>query len=646
MKHIILLLLSLSFFQTNAIAEDGPLPLEAYGALPEISMVEVSPDGSRIGYRLAKGNQEVYVIYDLKAGKKVAGVDVSAIRPTSAQFVNDDWVVLRTVDNTRFYRFRGRYDVSAAYSLHIPENKVRQLLSPGDGIFEGQTNVGQIVGYSNDGVFAYMPAWEKQGEYSKLRGPYSLMKVKMSGNRTPRPATRGIVDAIDYFIFNDDVLARERFDNKANLHIVDARKEGEWQEIYREETEIPTRSFEGLTADLKNLVMVAQNTKGRWGYFTMALSDGKVSGPFFEVEDKDVAHVIKDKNRIVHGVQYSGFQPGYAFFDDKIQKVIDKIASELPDYSATLESFSPDWQHLVFYLEGIDSPGDYYLYSKGKFSFIASSRPDIPTDKIHQVFQTEIKARDGLRIPTLLTLPAVAELKDLPAIMLPHGGPESYDRIGFDWLAQYFASRGYLVMQPQFRGSEGFGAEFTLKGRGEWGLKMQDDLTDTVKTLMKSGYVDPERVCIVGISYGGYAALAGAAFTPDVYQCAIAINGVSDIERMLRDERYKHGKDHWVVAYWQKLISEGQVDEQHVKRISPINHIDKIKIPVLLIHGTHDEVVPDHQSEHMFDEMVDQKANVQYLELEQADHSLSKAEHRMAALKAIDAFLSRHLATN
>ncbi|MCC2606016.1 alpha/beta hydrolase family protein [Planctobacterium marinum] len=506
----------------------------------------------------------------------------------------------------------------------------------GEGIYKGQSDLGTIVGLSSDGKYAYMPAWHTESAYA-------LMKVKLSGRRTPRPVKRGVHDAIDYFIHNDKMIARERYNNKTNQHRVDVLIDDDWQKIFQEETEVRTRSFVGLTADLNSLVMLTKGENGRRAYFTMALKDGTVSGPIFNPEDKDVGYVLTDHNRVVHGVSYAGFKPSYDFFDPTVQKVVDQVIKDLPDHSVTLVSYSPDWQHMIFMLEGIDSPGDYYLYSKGEFKFIASGRPDLAVNQINQVFQTEIKARDGLRLPTLLTLPAVEELKNLPAIMLPHGGPESYDRIEFDWLAQYFASRGYLVMQPQFRGSRGFGAEFTLKGRGEWGRKMQDDLTDTVNTLVKSGYVDPNRVCIVGGSYGGYAALAGAAFTPDLYQCAVSLNGVADIERMLRDERYDYGSDHWVVAYWQKLISEGEVDEDHIEAISPINHADKIKIPVLLIHGTQDEVVPDHQSENMFDELEHTDVDVKYVELEEGDHYLSKAEHRMAALKAIDDFINRHL---
>ncbi|NQY37686.1 MAG: prolyl oligopeptidase family serine peptidase [Alteromonadaceae bacterium] len=243
----------------------------------------------------------------------------------------------------------------------------------------------------------------------------------------------------------------------------------------------------------------------------------------------------------------------------------------------------------------------------------------------------------------LITTPIGQVADKLPAIMLPHGGPESYDRLGFDWMAQYFASQGYVVIQPQFRGSKGFGLKHLIKGRGEWGRKMQDDLTDAVNDLVSKGIIDKSRVCIVGASYGGYAALAGAVFTPDLYKCVVSINGVSDIKRMLDTEAIDHGSDHWVVAYWQTVISKGDVKKNHLQQISPINYVTKVKAPVLLIHGEWDEIVPFEQSENMFDELEDADKNVTFIELEKGDHYLSNAKNRMKALKAIDKFIKQFI---
>jgi dipeptidyl aminopeptidase/acylaminoacyl peptidase len=172
---------------------------------------------------------------------------------------------------------------------------------------------------------------------------------------------------------------------------------------------------------------------------------------------------------------------------------------------------------------------------------------------------------------------------------------------------------------------------------------MQDDLTDTVKTLVKSGYLDQNKLCIVGLSYGGYAALAGATFTPNLYRCAISINGVADVERMMRDERRERSAEHWVYEYWQKVITDGTFQQQHLKTISPINYVENVQIPILLIHGEHDEVVPEHQSEYMYEELKDADKTVTFISLDDGDHYLSSAKNRMQALNAVDSFLAEYL---
>ena len=262
---------------------------------------------------------------------------------------------------------------------------------------------------------------------------------------------------------------------------------------------------------------------------------------------------------------------------------------------------------------------------------------------VNPVLEYEYDTRDGYTIPTLLTVPRGKKLENLPAIMLPHGGPESYDDKSFSYMAQYFASQGYLVIQPQFRGSDGFGWEHMALGRGQWGQRMQDDLTDALSALVADGSVNKDKVCIVGASYGGYAALAGAVFTPELYKCVVSINGVADVDRMLRQEKRDHGSDHWVVSYWKKVIASGQVAKDHLAKISPINYVKNIQAPVLLIHGSRDQIVPFSQSEEFFDEMEDEGKAVSFVELEKGDHYMSTAENRLKAMQAIHEFVNKHI---
>ncbi|NVK25007.1 MAG: S9 family peptidase [Gammaproteobacteria bacterium] len=574
-------------------------------------------------------------MFDTNTNKPIAALNLTSIKPQLSYFIDENRLILVTSKNTRIGGYRGRHDISTAVSFNVQTKDVYRLLEPGNGIYKGQTRLGSIVGLSSNGKFAYMPAYTSEATYS-------LMKAFIDKRRTPRVFKKGTSDTIDFFVENkDNLLARERYDNEDDLHRIESYIDDEWVTIFSENTPYKTRAFVGLTPDYKSLVMLAQNDAGRWAYYTMALSDGKISEALFNKSEKDVENVLTDVSRVVYGVQYSGFKPTYEFFDDNLTKMFDEMRQQSPHDSLHLIDHTPDWKKVVVKIEGSTSSGDYFIYDGKEFQYLTSARQKISPENVHQITEFRYETRDGVTIPTLITLPKVEKVNNLPAMILPHGGPESYDQIEFNWLAQYFASKGFIVVQPQFRGSTGFGAEHTLSGRGEWGRKMQNDLTDAVTVLKNKGYINPEQVCIAGISYGGYAALAGAVFTPDLYKCVISINGVSDVDAMMTTERRNYGSDHWVVSYWEDVIAKGSFNEDHLAQISPINHAKKIQAPVLLIHGTYDKVVPIDQSEEMEEALEDEDKDVTFVELPRGDHHLSTYKNRIAAMHAIDKFVDK-----
>ncbi len=635
-----LLLFSITFFCNPAIA-NTPLPLEVYSSLPNISMMRVSPSGNKIAYRLAQQDKDMLAVVNIESKKFLGAIEISQIDPDDLYFVDEQRVILIASQNKRLWGFRGRHDLSTAFLFDPAANEVRQLLIPGKGIYRGQTGLGQIVGISQDQKYAYMPAFVDDN--TGLR--YDLLRVDLDKKSTPKRFRRGKTDTVDYFVDeNDNVLARENYNNNTNLHTIEALKEGKWVKIFQEETEYRSKGFVGVTPDNKSLVALIWDGSGRSSYYTMSLKNGEITGPLFSRDDADIEYVLTDKYRKVYGVQYSGFKPSYAFFDKKLDSTVKAILGSMPSNTFIISDYSPDFEHMLFYVEGEGLSGKFFLYSNGNFQLLASAREKIVPEMVNPVEAIMVTARDGLQIPTLITTPVNhKDHKNLPAIMLPHGGPEAYDTMAFDWLAQYFASRGYLVIQPQFRGSEGFGAKHILAGRGEWGRKMQDDLTDALKHMVELGAVDPRKVCIVGNSYGGYAALAGVAFTPDLYQCAVSINGVSDVARMLKTDKRNYGKNHWVVSYWEDVIADGDANSDLLEQISPINFAKNIKAPVLLVHGEHDTVVPYKQSRRMFNELKDEGKQVKLVELENEGHHLNSGASRLKMLQAIDAFVNKHI---
>ena len=620
------------------VAKSTQVGVESYAQLPTVSMMAISPDATKVAFRINKNGHDLVMIRQLADSSYVAGVQIDNIQPNNIYFVNDNTLVMVATKNIRIQGYRGRHDASWAYAYNIEKNEIFPLLSQGFGIYKGQVNLGQIVGVSPDRKSVYMPAYENGSSYS-------LYRVSLDRKRKPRRIIRGTHDTRDYFVNADgEVIARERLNNKKNLHIIDARVEGDWVEIYREETELPTKSFTGVTSDQNHLMFSSyQAETGRLAYYQIALSDGTIEGPIFSNESKDLEKVITGLNRTVHGVSYSGFTPSYEFFDKKLNARMRGIVNVLPDNYIAIDDFTPDWSNILFYIDGQGSSGDYFLYQNSGLHHISSVRPGIPGETVNPVVEYEYKTRDGYTIPTLLTLPLGKSFKHLPTIIMPHGGPESYDDKSFDYQAQYFANQGYLVIQPQFRGSSGFGWQHMEAGRGQWGQRMQDDLTDAISALVKDGKVDKNKVCIVGASYGGYAALAGAVFTPELYKCVVSINGVSDVERMMEQEEREHGEDHWVVSYWKDLLEKGQISKNHLADISPINHVDKIKVPVLLVHGERDEIVPFSQSEDFFEVMEDEDKDVRLVELDRGNHYLSNADNRMKAMKVISEFVKKHI---
>jgi dipeptidyl aminopeptidase/acylaminoacyl peptidase len=238
----------------------------------------------------------------------------------------------------------------------------------------------------------------------------------------------------------------------------------------------------------------------------------------------------------------------------------------------------------------------------------------------------------------ILTLPPDREAKNLPLVMLPHGGPAAHDLPQFDWLAQAFAVHGYAVFQPNFRGSTQRGAQFLRAGHGQWGRKMQTDISDGLAELVMQGIVDPKRACIVGASYGGYAALAGVTLQSGLYRCAVSYAGIADLGA------YRDGE---MAASNGNATLGRNLDEELGKRstldeVSPIRFVSNVSVPVLLIHGKNDTVVPHSQSDSMARALQRSGKEVQLLSLDGEDHWLSRSKTRTQMLEAAVSFVEKN----
>lgn len=636
--------LSVAAFVTLIIAAaNAQPPLELYGGLPYIRSVSISPDGSRIAYISDDGEQERALVFDIERREYVAALNTESVKTQGIYFASRDNVILRASETATVYGYRGEFEFTAAFSWDLETGKIRQLLRYEEELYPAQSGLGRIVGRWSQTDYVFMPAYMGRGEDPD----FDLLRVDLKKNFV-RTHERGTDDTIDWLVGEDGtIIAREDMDDDKDVYSIWLYEDGKARKIFEDETDIPNMSLLGVKADKSALIVSITLKETDRDVIVALTSDGKFSEPLFSRPDADVESVITTGNRVVYGVEYSGLFPSYEFFDETLSELMRSVEAYFPDAAVTISDWTSDFSHLVLYVSGGAAAPAYYVFDVEERNMLrfGGAYKDLE-DKDVGVAQTmSYKARDGEQLSGVLTLPPGAELKAAhPTIIMPHGGPSAYDGVGFDWMAQYFASRGYAVIQPNFRGSSGFGRAFELAGHGEWGRGvMQHDVTDVVKAAINTGIADPDRICIVGASYGGYAALAGGAFTPNLYKCVAAIAPVVDLPRMLLDEQRDRGKESVTVAYWSEAIGDRKEDRDKLEQISPSNYAEAFAAPVLLIHGNDDTVVPIHQSRIMLRALERAGKEVEFVTLKGGDHWLTTRDTRLETLRALDAFVTRHI---
>lgn len=312
----------------------------------------------------------------------------------------------------------------------------------------------------------------------------------------------------------------------------------------------------------------------------------------------------------------------------------------------SVDSSSADGQFWLVNAWGPTVPATFYIYDVAATSVtpIGQTHPNISRSALADSQVVNYTSRDGTALWGYLTTPRGAGPH--PTVIMPHGGPESRDSYTFDFITQFLVSRGYAVFQPNFRGSEGSGRSFARAGYRQWGGVMQNDITDGVQHLITTGVANRDRICIAGISYGGYAALAGAALTPDLYKCAISIAGLSDLPEFLDSERADAGRRSDSYAYWREVIGDPSDNRDQLIAASPRRHVDQIRAPILLIHGEEDDITLASQSERMRDALRRAGKDVRYVEIEgNVYHPWDgwTTEHARRLLEEMDTFLGQHI---
>lgn len=349
--------------------------------------------------------------------------------------------------------------------------------------------------------------------------------------------------------------------------------------------------------------------------------------------------------RQVVGLVSDAFIPEIYWIDPVLSDLSVKLKRAFPAKKITFTSWSADRGKIIVLVEDDTSPVARYLFDSKSLQAtpITGEIEGFEENRFGDKKLTSFTARDGQAISGWLTLPLGGSSANKPLVVLPHGGPAAHDESGFDYFAQFLASRGYHVLQPQFRGSTGFGRAFQDAGIGQWGAKMQEDITDGVMWAVAQDYAKLGNIAIVGGSYGGYAALAGATMTPELYKCAVSINGVSSLGAF-QGYGYRNGNRRSNrLAYWEYHMGFTRFDRSQIEALSPVFLANRTNANIMLIHGTDDIIVPIAQSRTMAKALQTAGKAHQLIELVGEDHFLSLMNSRVRVLEEIERFLAANL---
>ncbi len=623
---------------------DAPAPLEVYGRLPSLENLELSPDGKRMAFVRTHGDERNLYVVDLSTGKKLGSARVGDTKLRGIEWMDNDHL-LASVSTTSlppagFLGPRQEWFELISYDLLKDRLTPISFRVQGENTFNcaaGNIEVRQVQGVTTlfvegafVGGFYYLPGLFT---FEPATGQMRLIRRAPEPKGTERKDMEWIVDE------TGRVAADYRFDDRDKTWALNLYTENQPKALSGK-AGVDRPWIVGFDSSGKSIVMgMLENDE--WVRRPIALSDGSMGPPLKLADGSRLHNEIIDRRtgRILGG--HRGFNElNYVFLDNEMQAHWDAVLRAFPDERVELESYSDDFSPFVVRVFGAKDGYSYALFDW--YSHRAQVLESVYEGLTHvsEVKVVRYKAADGLEIPAMLTLPHGRAPTRLPLVVLPHGGPAVAEFAGFDWWAQALADQGYAVLQPNYRGSD-LGADFRAQGFGQWGRKMQTDLSDGVRYLAREGIIDPKRVCIDGGSYGGYAALAGATLDSAVYRCAVSVAGISDLALMLKRVNMLAGDTHDSVAqkYWDRYMGVSSPEDPALKAISPIEHIDAVTAPILLIHGKDDTVVRFEQSELMADALKKAGKPVQFVTLKQEDHWLSRGATRLEMLEATVAFL-------
>jgi acetyl esterase/lipase len=629
---------------TGARAQDAASPAPAaapaaatrydasvFAALPAIEGPELSPDGKQLAARLAVNNKQYFGVIALD-GSQQRLIPIEDIELNWWNWINNEWLALGVGQVTKV--MGDDWYISRAAALNSRTQKFvtlsnRDSAQDADDLLwtatDGTARVmiaSQTSIYSNEDGF-----WPKVEEIdvaankrrTVLTGREGVMNWYADASGTVRMGIGTTLDGRSRRLLY-------RNNGREGFRIVDRAKG------IHDSLAVPAL----FLPEPGKALAIQDDDNGFSSLYEFDLTTMQRGKQLFASPGYDIGGLVTDRSGSRYlGVALDENRSTVRWTDPAMAALQQKLNAKIKGGQPQILSFTADLSVVLVQVGDAASPGAYFIYraADDSMTLLSLNNETLGLKRLHPVRTIRYKARDGLEIAAVLTLPT-KDATNLPLIVMPHGGPGARDSEEWDWWAQFLADRGYAVVQPNYRGSTGYGTQFQAKGEGQWGLAMQDDLNDAVTELARQKLIDPKRVCMVGASYGGYAALRAAQRDGAIYRCAVSYAGVSDLERMKRYNMRFLGGD--ATKDWLKAQAPD------FKAISPFYHPEQFSVPVLILHGRKDRVVPFAQSKEMVERLKAAGKTVEFIDQREGDHHFTRGEDRLEFLKALEAFLAKY----
>ena len=642
MKYILITLLTLTF-----VAHSKPLPLEDFATKSKFKTFQISPDGKHVAYTYEDDNQVKMGTMNIETKKGIHSFEVGESRQVSTfRWLNNERLFFQTENITGW--LDGAEKDPEGYFVDI-DGKKRKYLKSTFRILSNLKDIEDEILVAkpslNDGIklhkldintlkFNYLG-----GEPKTVGGMNSsIVGISVDHNDEPRIAFE--YEPNDLKNYDDDLIY---------IHVKTPK--GEWQnlKVNNQRKDRPNFADLGFSKDNMKFYFLSNYDSPDKGTMGLMEYDFKTKAIklIYRNSDTDIIGGLYDPENILYGVRYEAGYPDYFYLEgETTQKEVDfhkSLRNSFPNSAIVTGRYTDDLAKTTLTVYSDKNPGDFYIFNraKGQVNFLTSSMPHIKPEQMARVEPFTMTARDGLQMYGQMTIPNDTKLENLPMVVFPHGGPYGpRDNWGWDRRAQMLANNGYLVLQINFRGSGGYGSNFEEAGYGHWGTVMQDDITDATLWAINKGFAAKDRVCIHGVSYGGYASMQAVVKEPDLYKCSIPDAGTYELTYHMKSTDMFKGNNKRREWFFKRMLGENYEEVSHDR--SPVHHLENLKAKLLIVHGKEDVRVTIGNAEILEDKLKEKGINYETL-YKKDGHGFQKVSHRIELYKKMLKFLNKHI---